>query len=320
MLVVKVPLRISLVGGGTDFPDFYKEYGGSVVSMAIDKYVYVIVKERFDDLIVLNYTQHEIVEGVDDIKHDLIRECMKYYNIEKGIEISTLADIPSKGSGLGSSSAITVALCCAFANYLGKPQSTDIYAKIACEIEIDILNNPTGKQDQFACAYGGFNFISFGKNNVYVCPYGKDTYSITDNLFLHYTGVTRRSSDILTEQKRNINSNLGTLLKIKSLAEDTEEQLYIGNYDNVGKNIGMAWEHKKELSSNITTPQIDEMIYAAYCNHATGCKLLGAGAGGFILSYVTPDRRALFQNAMKDYRELKFNIDPYGARVIFNIQ
>jgi len=319
MIISKTPLRVSLVGGGTDFESFYEKHGGCVVSMAIDKYVYVIVKERFDNLIVLNYTQHEIAEKVKDIKHDLIRECLQFVGIEGGIEISTLADIPSAGSGLGSSSAIIIGLLNALLGHIGESSDHKELADFACHIEIDLLKNPIGRQDQYACAFGGLNQIWFDAKGIGVIPLSGVGFSITDNLFLHYTEITRQSKSILKEQQNNIENNMGILLHMKELAEQTKEDLVKGNYDQVGEAIGIGWTYKKCLAGNITNPEIDKIIDHAYKSGALGVKLLGAGAGGFVLSYVKPENHIRFRQGMCKYRELPFKIDPYGTRIIFNI-
>lgn len=320
MIISKTPVRISLVGGGTDFESFYREHGGCVVSMAIDKYVYVIIKERFDDLIVLNYTQHEVVDDISKIKHDLIRECLRFMGVEKGVEITTLADIPSKGSGLGSSSAITIGLLNALMGYIGNSSSHQELADMACHIEIDILKSPIGRQDQYACAFGGLNSIVFDKRGVAVAPFPKDRYAITDNLFLHYIGETRHANTILQKQQDNIGKHTDALLKLKSLAEDVWSALGEEDYVKIGLAIGEGWDIKKSLADSISNPEVDYIIDMAYNNYALGAKLLGAGGTGFVLSYVPPDRRALFCKGMEDYRKLPFKIDPFGTRIIFNIQ
>jgi len=319
MIITKVPLRVSLAGGGTDFEDFYSKYGGLCVSFAIDKYVYVIVKERYDDLIVLNYTQHEIVNKVDEIKHDLIRECLKWFPTKGGIEITTLADIPSAGSGLGSSSAITVGLLTALATYNGHSIPSKEVAEIACDIEIDILHSPIGKQDQYACAFGGFNTLHFLNDCVLVYNFDKKHYPIADNLFLHYTNTTRKSSGILTEQKANTKANTNNLLDIIGYASRLSNCIEEEKYDYVGIVLKETWKLKKQLSSNVSNTAIDAMVDMATTGGATGCKICGAGGGGFLLSYVPAENHPKFKTAMQDYRELPFKIDQYGSRIIFNI-
>jgi len=208
MIVVRTPLRISFVGGGSDLKSFYEKQDGMVISSAIDKYVYVIVKERFDDLIYINYSKKEIVENVDDIKHDLVREAMKMTGVVKGVEVTTLSDIPSEGSGLGSSSSITVALLHALYAYSNELVTAERLASEACKIEIDILKKPIGKQDQYAAAYGGINQFIFHKDgSVERIPIKLDNdffLKFSSSLLLYWTGMTRNSAEILSEQKKNL--------------------------------------------------------------------------------------------------------------------
>ena len=220
MIISKTPLRISIVGGGTDFPEFYKREKGQVISSAINKYVYVIVKERFDDLIVLNYTQHEIVRHVDEIRHDLIREApYKIVGIKNSIEISTLADIPSQGSGLGSSSSVTVGLLNALYSFKGIQVTQETLARTACNVEIEILKNPIGKQDQYIAAYGGLKRIVFkGNDEVDIMDFNLDVEQLTkigSNLILHYSNQTRSASGILFKQNSNIPDRIEELKPIK---------------------------------------------------------------------------------------------------------
>jgi len=323
MIISKTPIRISLCGGGSDIPIFYKQHTGRVISCAINKYVYVIIKERFDNLIVLNYTKHEITEKVSDIKHDLIRECMILYGIERGIEISTIADIPSEGSGLGSSSAVTVGLLNAFAGYVGYPQTPQTLARFACDIEIDILKKPIGRQDQYACAYGGMGYFRFYGDYVDREDFNLTSYQysqISNNLFLHYTGITRDANAILSDQNNRISDNIGGLSKLCELTEKLGYAILKEDYDMIGYAIKTNWEYKKTFANGITIPAINKMIDMAYRGGALGCKICGAGGGGFLLSYVPQDRQLDFLHTMLPYRELPFNIDMLGSRIIFNIQ
>lgn len=320
MIISKTPLRVSLVGGGTDFEDFYSQHNGLVISCAIDKYVYVIVKERFDDLIVLNYTKHEIINEVDEIKHDIIRECMKACGIGKGIEITTMADIPSEGSGLGSSSAITIGLINALTNFTGHLLDERRLAEMACDIEINKLKKPIGKQDQYATAFGGLQNIYFNREGyVPVAPYAKSHHAIADNLFLHYTNVTRKSETILLEQKQNIPNRISQLKKLMSMAYALDRNINVENYDILGDILLDSWQIKKSLAVGVSNPQLDYMIEHSLRSGAMGAKLCGAGGGGFILSYVLPDDHVRFKKGMKAYRELPFKISPYGSTIIFNI-
>ena len=324
MIVSKTPLRVSIVGGGTDFPSFYKNEKGQVISFAINKYIYVIVKERFDDLIVLNYTQHEIVNQIDEIKHDLIRECCRIAGISKSVEISTLADIPSRGSGLGSSSSVTVGLLNALFNFKGIQVSQEVLARTACKIEIEVLGNPIGKQDQFIAAYGGFKRIIFYKNDeVELKEFDLNADQLREsgaNLILHFTNKTRNASTILSQQNTNIPYRINELKEISCLVDELAEAIDDGRYYVIGELLRKNWELKKSLSIGITSEEIDRMVNLAMENGASGCKIAGAGGGGFLLSYVDMDQQKSYRLAMQEYRELPIAIDIFGSRIIFNIQ
>jgi len=216
MIITQTPLRISFFGGGTDFRDYYREnQGGAVLSTAIDKYIYAIVKERFDDLIYVNYSKREVATQLDEVQHELVREAMRKTGVEKGIEITTLADIPAKGTGLGSSSSVTVGLLNVFYLYQSRPQPIERLAKEACQIEIDILKKPIGKQDQYAAAFGNLNIIRFNPDETVTLEplliEDRVKNALETNLMLIYTGVTRKSSDILSQQKDNIGHHLSSL-------------------------------------------------------------------------------------------------------------
>lgn len=322
MIISKTPLRISFVGGGTDLQNFYKNNQGMVISSAINKYIYVIVKERYDKLIVLNYTTHEVVENIYDIKHDLIRECLIKVGIESGIEITTLADIPSTGSGLGSSSTVTVGLLNALYNYKGISISVERLAYEACEIEIDILNKPIGKQDQYIAAYGGIKKIIFNSDESVlvkeVLTNPIDRIRLCSNLLLHFTKITRNADNILVQQKANNKTEF--LQKIANLVPMLEESFLLNDFDNLGNLLQLNWDLKKELAEGISVPEIEEMTKIAKLNGAIGYKIAGAGGGGFLLSYVPTEKQDIFRKSMEDYRELPFMFDPFGSRIIFNIQ
>lgn len=323
MIISKTPLRISLLGGGTDFRDYYRDDYGVVVSCAIDKYIYVIVKERFDDLLVLNYSRRETVSDVQDIKHDIIRECLRMVGISKSIEITTLADIPSSGSGLGSSSSVAVGVLNALYSYCGQYLSSEDLARKACQIEIDIMGKPIGKQDQYIAAYGGIRKILFKADetvDVYAFAYNDDQRrNLGSKLLLHYTNVTRSADTILSDQKGNINTRRQELDGIRRLAEECELALEKYDYGKVGSLLRHNWELKKTLAGQISSPEIEKMVSLAMDNGSTGCKIAGAGGGGFLLSYVPRPEQDRYRTAMKEYRELPFMIDPFGSRIVFNI-
>jgi D-glycero-alpha-D-manno-heptose-7-phosphate kinase len=316
MLITKTPLRVSFIGGSSDFEDFYLKYGGAVLSTTIDKYVYVIIKERFDDKIVLNYREREIIDSVKDIKHDLIREAMLMTGVSKSVEITTLADIPSEGTGLGSSSSITVGLLQALFAYQNELKTQEELAHLACCIEIDKLHKPNGRQDQYEASYGGFRLISFNKE-IKVHPVDFDKRKLNDNLIMFYTGITRKSEDILSDEKANINERIEVLSQMRDLAILGTVYLEHGEFDEFGKLIGRNWEYKKQLSNKISNPQIDEIYNTALKTGAISGKILGAGAGGFFLFYVPKNKQDDVRNAIH-LREFPFKFENFGSHIIFD--
>ncbi|HSP89147.1 MAG TPA: hypothetical protein VLN45_13505 [Ignavibacteriaceae bacterium] len=322
MIISQTPLRISLCGGGTDFKDYYSICGGAVVSTAIDKYVYVIVKERFDEKIYIDYAKKEIVDSIDEIKHYLVREAARKAGMTTGFEITMLADIPSEGSGLGSSSSLTVGLLNSFYHYQGIQPTAEQLAKEACEIEIDILKKPIGKQDQYIAAYGGVSFIKFNKDDTIqverINIQNGLKRKLGANLLLFFTNVTRKADTILTEQKEKISDTIEYHNQIKNLAYKAKEIIENKKVDNVGNLLAENWKLKKELSSNITNSLIDEMYNKAIQGGATGGKVSGAGGGGFLLTYCKRDKQDNLREAMSEYREMPFLLEPYGSKIIFN--
>ncbi|MCB0161571.1 MAG: GHMP kinase, partial [Caldilineaceae bacterium] len=256
MIVTQTPLRISFAGGGTDFRDFYMQEEGWVVSSAIDKYIHVIIKERFDDKIRVGYTKTELVDDIDQIEHELVRECLRITGITKRVEISTMGDIPSSGSGLGSSSTVTVGLLNAMFTYLGETKDAATLARLACQVEIDILGKPIGVQDQYIAAFGGQRFIHFCRDGaVRVESLGLDdeqTRRLNRNLMLFFTGVTRKAEDILGEQTNNIRSTTDSLRALKALALHVRDALRAGAFDEFGRLLDDGWQLKKQLASRIT--------------------------------------------------------------------
>lgn len=324
MIISQTPLRISFAGGGTDFKDYYKNFnGGAVISTAIDKYVYVIIKKRFDKNIRIGYSITELVDKVDSIKHDLVREGLKRAKITGGVEISTMADIPATGSGLGSSSSVTVGLLNAMYAYQGILKTSEELAKEACEIEIDILKKPIGKQDQYIAAYGSLREIHFkedGKVEVdeIRIPEGVKE-KLNRNLLLFYTGKKRDSGTVLLEQKKNINSFFDTLNEMKAMVPKLKKTLQNGNLDEFGRLLHYGWEYKKSLASKITNSFIDKFYKKAIEAGALGGKVAGAGGGGFLLLYCPYEKQDKLRDAMKSLRELKFGFERDGSKIIFNI-
>ncbi len=321
MIVVQTPLRISFLGGGTDFEDFYSEHGGAVLSTAIDKCVFVIVKERFDDMIYVNYSKKEIVDSYDKLEHELVREAMRVTGVTKGVEITTLADVPAEGTGLGSSSSVTVGLLQAFHAYLGEIVTAKTLAEEACHIEIDVLGKPIGKQDQYIAAYGNMRFITFNDNAVKLEKIelsAEDKRRLNDALLLFYTGVSRRSSEVLSEQKANINQRLEHLSEIKKLASKAKDAILAGEFDEFGEIMHQGWEFKKGLAPKITNSGINEIYEAARRAGAIGGKITGAGGGGFLLLYSPKKKQDDVRRALRGLRELPFRFEQDGSKVIFN--
>jgi D-glycero-alpha-D-manno-heptose-7-phosphate kinase len=322
MIISKTPLRISFAGGGTDLPSFYHREDGAVLSTTIDKCIYVIIKERFDDLIYVNWMKKEIVEDPEEIEHELVREALNITGIKKGVEITMLADIPSEGSGLGSSSSLTVGLLNAFYAFTGRQVSSAELAAQACQIEIEILGKPIGKQDQYAAAYGGLNVFRFQKDDsVDVSRIGlnpEETRFLGSNLLLFFTNQVRKAQTILVEQKKKIPKIFDTLLKMKNQVTGLKSDLENGDLDSLGKALKMNWDMKRTLVSAISNKAIDRMYEKALQAGAIGGKVCGAGGGGFLLLYVPRESQNSVRSALSKYRELPFMLDRCGSRIIFN--
>ena len=295
MIITQTPLRIGLLGGGTDLPDYYREHGGRVLNCAIDKYIYVIVKQRFDNEIYVNYSKKEIVSRVEDLEHELVREAMWMTGVTSGVEITTLADIPSAGSGLGSSSAVTVGLLHALFAYRGRQVTAEELADRACTIEIDRCGKPIGKQDQYIAAYGGIRDIRFGPGDQVVAEElelpAAGRRDLQRHIMLFYTGVTRSANSILAEQTANIKATRDQLDLLRDLAGLAVDRLRCGDVDAVGEAMRKGWEAKRQLAAGISNAQVDMAVDRALEAGATGAKLTGAGGGGFLL-VICPDGAA----------------------------
>ncbi len=322
MIITQTPLRISFAGGGTDFKDYYEKDGGAVISSAIDKYIYVVIKERFDDKIRVGYTRTEMVDRVDDIEHELVRECMRLTGIRGGVEIATMADIPSEGSGLGSSSTVTVGLLHALYAFKGELVTPDRLAEEACRIEIDILGKPIGKQDQYIAAFGNLRVIEFhadGRVGVRRIDLPEaQRLRFGECLMLFYTGITRSADNILSQQKANIADRLRILGMIKEQVCEIDASLTNNNINKVGRLMHSGWNLKKQMADRITSPHIDSLYEAALDAGATGGKIAGAGGGGFLLLYCTPDRQHAVRQVLAELKEMPFSLERDGTKVIFN--
>jgi len=325
LIVVQSPLRISFLGGGTDFEEHYAEYGGAVLSTAINKCIFVIVKERFDNLIYVNYSIKEIAQSPDEVKNALVREALKMTQVVGAVEITNLADIPTTGTGLGSSSAFTVALLQALYAHRGETKTAEMLAQEACQIEIDILGAPIGKQDQYITAYGDIRFITFSNEDIKVenieLP-AAERRRLDDNLLLFYTGVAREANVILdeqlAEQEANIKDNLDILREMTNLAYKAKDAIASAEFDAFGEIMHSGWMLKKQMASKITNGLINEMYNVARKAGAIGGKVTGAGGGGFILLYCPSSRQEDVRLALSSFRELPFHFERDGCKVIFN--
>jgi len=323
LIIVQTPLRVSLFGGGTDFPSFFmSEGGGCVISSAIDKHIFVTIKQRFDNKLRVGYTKTEMVDTVDEIQHELIREALRKTRIEQGIEITTMGDIPSAGTGLGSSSTVTVGSLNAMYSYLGEIITAERLAQEACEIEIDILGKHIGIQDQYIASYGGLRFLEFKpdgkitKEKIELEPHHKR--QLDENLLLFFTGITRQSDRILIEQENNTQKNKNILREMKCIAYAVRDELREGRIDIIGAMLHESWQLKKQLASQISNGTIDSMYQAARNAGAIGGKITGAGGGGFLLLYCLHGKQEAVRTALHPMQELPFRLEQDGTKVIFN--
>jgi D-glycero-alpha-D-manno-heptose-7-phosphate kinase len=323
VIITQTPLRIGLLGGGTDLPDYYRTRGGRVLNCAIDKYVYVIVKQRFDDDIYVNYSKKEIVSSVEDLEHELVREAMQETGVTKGVEITTLADIPSAGSGLGSSSSVTVGLLHALSAYQGRQVSAEELAKRACTIEIERCGKPIGKQGQYIAALGGIRDIRFGPGDEVAAEElalsADERRALQHQIMLFYTGITRSADTILAEQNANIAVTRPQLDRLRDLAGFAAARLRSGDVDAIGPALRESWEAKRKLASGMSNGQIDDAISRALDAGASGAKLTGAGGGGYLLVICPIEGQRAVRRSLADMHELPVKLDHLGSRVVLNV-
>jgi len=324
MIISRTPLRISFAGGGSDMPDFYRKYGGAVLSTAIDKYIYVNVNKKFDDGIRVSYSKTEEVERVDRIEHNLVRTALKLVRIDGGIEITTIADIPSKGTGLGSSSSFTVGLLHALNAFKGRYMSSAQLGIDSCHIEIDLCGEPIGKQDQYAAAFGGLNIIEFMRDDtVVVSPVICDRATIHEleaNLLVFYTGITRSASRLLKQQSEDVAGSASkqrTVQRMVELAYVLRDELQRNSIAAFGEVLHEGWMLKKDISPGVSTSEIDDWYLAARRAGAKGGKILGAGAGGFLLLYAPREAHDRIKSALSMLRPIGMAFEPLGSRIIF---
>jgi D-glycero-alpha-D-manno-heptose-7-phosphate kinase len=327
MIVSRAPVRFSLGGGGTDLPSYAREHGGFLVAAAVDKYIFVCAARHFYETIRLAYSKMELVQSVDQIEHRIYRAALRLANIEKGIELQSFADVPAN-SGLGSSSTFTVALMNALHTYNRESVPTRQLAEEACHIEIDLLKEPIGKQDQYISAFGGISAITFdrdGSVHVERVPVREEvTEELEANLVIFYSGIERAASTVLSQQATSITENKDSAVermhRIKALGYETKRILLAGTLDEYGELLHEHWTNKRKLAAKMTDSVIDEHYDAARKAGAIGGKLMGAGGGGFFMFYARPsERRRVYETMVgRGLRPLRFRFDFDGARIVAN--
>jgi D-glycero-alpha-D-manno-heptose-7-phosphate kinase len=324
VIVVQTPLRISFVGGGTDFPQYFTEEGGCVLTTAIDRYIFVIIKERFDDMIRIGYTKTELVRDIDELEHELVREALRKTGVTRRIEISTMGDIPSSGSGMGSSSTLTVGLLNGLHHFIGQPRDAETLAREACEIELQQLARPIGIQDQYIASYGGQRFLEFARDGTVTVEslqlHPAIRRCLNENLMLFYTNIARHAETILAEQVCNMPRCHEMLRQMKLLAREAKAALECGELDEFGLILHRAWQLKKQLASKVSNGPINAMYEAARKAGALGGKITGAGGGGFLLLYCRREKQDAVRSALDGYPELSFRFERDGSKVIFSFR
>jgi D-glycero-alpha-D-manno-heptose-7-phosphate kinase len=324
MIISRAPFRVSFCGGGSDIPSFYEKYGGCVISTSIRKYVYLTINPSFNrNEITLKYSKTEIVDDVNKIEHRIFKQVLKDFTV-KGVEITSMADIPS-GTGLGSSSSFTVALLKLLYTYTERSVSAYKIAKEACDVEINQLGNPIGKQDQFAAAFGGLRYYEFcpdGFVKVEPIVMSHDSYKkLQSNLMMFYTGDVRDANNILGEETKNLASNEEKIEGTKKLVEMThtlKERFENNDIDALGGILNESWAIKRNLAKGISNPSIDTYYEKAIKAGAMGGKLLGAGGGGFLLFYVPEEKnKENVRKSLSNLKEMPFELDQAGCGIIF---
>ena len=324
MIISQTPLRVSFLGGGSDLPSYFRRNGGAVLSVAIDQSVYITVSRKFDNALRVSYSRTEEVEHASQVEHPLVREVLSLLGIEGGVEITSVADIPARGTGLGSSSSFTVGLLNALHAYSGRHATADRLAEESCHVEIDRCGEPIGKQDQYAAAFGGFNFIRFHPDDTVevtrmVCLPSL-VAELQSRLLFFYTGITRSASSLLQQQSANVGTpgaKSDATSHLVKLAEQAFSELCSGKLDSLGPMLHEAWQTKKQIADGISNGAIDEAYQAAICAGAQGGKLLGAGGGGFLMFLAPVDRHNCIRSALQSLRETRFRFVPHGSRIIF---
>lgn len=326
MIFCRAPMRISFLGGGSDFSEYYSENQGFVVSAAINKYIYLTVNNSFEDVVKLHYSNNETVESVDLLKHDLARTILNNYKIKRKIEISSISDLPSSGTGMGSSSSYCVGLLAALHRHRnGYDLKSEDLAQLACDVEIRQLEKPIGKQDQYISAYGGLkNFTFLSDGNVKVGTYDLSNEFLVDlesHLLLLYTEITRSADKILKVQAENTKNNKETkktISEVVKLAKILDENFKKENHSVMGDLLNEAWDLKKNYAPNVSQEIIDDIYEKAKQAGVKGGKLLGAGGGGFFLLYAKPEDHINIISKMHNYRFYDLKFAHHGCEILFD--
>lgn len=321
MIITQTPYRVSFSGGGTDLPAFYRHEYGAVLSLTINKHMYVTVGPRFEPSVRVAYSRTEIAESLNDLQHTIVREGLRMLDLGSHMEITTIGDVPA-GTGMGSSSTLTVGLLHALYAYKSQLVSRGEMAEKACKIEIDILQKPIGKQDQYAAAFGGLNYIRFNPDDtvdVEPVPCRAETFTqLERQILLMYTDQRREADTILKKQSQGTTDKMAVLRRMRDLADEMRHVISgRGDLDAFGKLLHEGWELKRSLGFGISDDRIDGWYAAARKAGAIGGKLLGAGGGGFLLLMAPPERHEAIRQALGRPRELDFKVDRLGSRIIF---
>ena len=322
MIITRSPLRVSFAGGGTDLPGFYRTHGGgAVVSAAIDRYIHVLVNDKFDRSIRVAYSRTENVDQLEQLHHGLVREAMRAAGVTESVEVHTIADIPSEGTGLGSSSTLTVGLLNAFYAFRGVLKEPRELGEEACRIEIDVLGGTLGKQDQYAAAFGGICYYEFRPDDsVRVAPLPLTVHDRDDfgrHLTLFYTGITRAAQGILKQQDARTAVNRTPLERMRELASATRDAIVARDWARFGELLDEGWQLKRGLAEGVSTEAIDAAYARAKAAGAWGGKITGAGGGGFLLAVHPPERSAQVAQALSPWKRVPVRVSPEGSRILF---
>ena len=322
MIITRTPFRVSFIGGGSDMPDFYQKHSGAVLSITINQYMYISSHRFFEpNQIRAKYSKTETVKSVNELQHPILRTVFNQFGITGGLEVSSIADVPS-GTGLGSSSSFTVGLIHNLSVNKNKPFTKETLAQDACEVEINLLKEPIGKQDQYAAAYGGLNIFKFNKDgNVETEPVNisiENLQQLESNLLMFYTGDQRSASNILSEQKKNLSdeNKFQSLRQMVALVDEAKQSIIKNNLNDFGKILHQNWLLKKSLASGISNENINQAYDAALKAGAIGGKLLGAGGGGFLLFYVPSDKHQAVTDSLNPLRKFDFKFETEGSQLI----